>query len=69
MVGALLVLPYFDKNPKGIGVWFHRSRRLAIVVFTAIVLINVVLVVVGTYFRGPNWHLFWPWDLPAGGGH
>ena len=69
MVGALLVLPYIDRNPKGIGVWFHRSRRLAIVVFTAIVLINVALIVVGTYFRGPNWHLFWPWDVPAGGGH
>lgn len=69
MVGALIALPYIDKNPSGIGVWFHKARKLALTVFSLVVLVNVILIIVGTFFRGPNWFFYLPWEMPVGEGH
>jgi cytochrome b-561 len=57
MVLALLAIPYFDKNPSR----RLASRKWAIWVFTAFMVANLVLIVVGTYFRGPGWALTPPW--------
>jgi len=35
MVLALLLLPYLDRRPHGVGVWFARERRVANAVFGA----------------------------------
>ena len=61
MVLGLLLLPYLDRTPKGVGVWFSRHRVLAISLFTLFVLVNSVLIVIGTFFRGANWSLVVPW--------
>jgi quinol-cytochrome oxidoreductase complex cytochrome b subunit len=61
LVAALLVLPYVDTRPHGVGVWFARERRLANAVFAAVALGVVALTVIGTFFRGPNWAWVWPW--------
>jgi len=61
LVVGLLVLPYVDTRPGGVGVWFARERRLANAVFAALALAVVALTVVGTFFRGPNWDWVWPW--------
>ena len=61
MVLALVVLPYVDTRPDGVGVWFARERRLANTVFGVVALAVFVLTVVGTFFRGPNWAWVWPW--------
>jgi quinol-cytochrome oxidoreductase complex cytochrome b subunit len=61
IVVGLLVIPYFDRNPKGEGVWFHRSRYLGIFLFTAFMTSQALLIIVGTYFRGANWQWIWPW--------
>jgi len=60
-VVALLVLPYADRRPRGVGRWFAPERRLANAVFSALVAVAAVLTVVGTFFRGPNWAWTWPW--------
>lgn len=60
-VVALLLLPYLDRSPKGTGVWFSRHRILANSVFVLFLLVNLVLIIVGTFFRGPNWSLVVPW--------
>lgn len=57
MVLALLAIPYFDMNPSR----RPASRKWAIWVFTAFMFVNFVLIVVGTYFRGPGWALTPPW--------
>src|SRR5512141_3093731 len=64
----LLLLPYLDRNPKGVGVWFSRHRLLA-TTFTTLLLVNLVLVVIGTFFRGPNWAFVSPWDKPMASEH
>lgn len=57
MVLALLAIPYFDKNPSR----RPASRKWAIWVFTVFMVVNFVLIVVGTYFRGPGWAFTLPW--------
>jgi quinol-cytochrome oxidoreductase complex cytochrome b subunit len=57
----LLGVPYFDRNPKGVGRWFARERLLANTIFLTLVLINVIFIVIGTFFRGPNWSFVSPW--------
>jgi quinol-cytochrome oxidoreductase complex cytochrome b subunit len=61
MVLGLLVLPYLDRSPRGVGVWFSRHRILGLSLFTLFVLVNSVLIVIGTFFRGANWSLVVPW--------
>ncbi len=61
IVGGLLVLPYLDRRPAGIGIWFARERRIAIAIFSAVAAAVLALTVVGTFLRGPNWAWVLPW--------
>jgi quinol-cytochrome oxidoreductase complex cytochrome b subunit len=61
VVFSLLLLPYLDHQRKGIGVWFARERRVALTLFTVCLTVAVVLTVIGTFFRGPNWSWQTPW--------
>jgi len=59
-IGAILtlvLLPYIDRNPSTEA----RHRKVAIVLFTGLLAIAVVLTVVGTFFRGPGWRFIAPW--------
>ena len=43
--------------------WRTGSRRLAaIALFSCFLSAYVVLMVIGTFFRGPNWGWIWPWN-------
>ena len=61
IVIGLALIPYLDRNPYGEGVWFHRSRYLAVFLYTAFMTVQGLLVIVGVFFRGPNWGWIWPW--------
>ncbi len=58
---GLMLVPYMDRGTKGVGVWFARERLLANTVFLTFVVVNVILVIIGTLFRGPNWAFVTPW--------
>ncbi len=58
---SLLLLPYLDRNPRGIGVWFSGTRKFGIVMFSLFVIVMVVLILIGEFLRGPNWIIYWPW--------
>ena len=58
---ALVVLPYLDRHPHGAGRWFAPERRMANAIFTSLAIVAVVLTIIGTFFRGPNWAWVWPW--------
>jgi quinol-cytochrome oxidoreductase complex cytochrome b subunit len=65
--GFLLLLaifwPFLDKSPKeAIGVWFHKTRRLQNIIFIIILVAIIILLIVGTYLRGPYWEFYWPWQ-------
>ncbi len=57
----LLIVPYIDRSKRGIGRWFARERLLANVLFLTFALVNIGLIIIGTFFRGPNWEFVSPW--------
>jgi quinol-cytochrome oxidoreductase complex cytochrome b subunit len=59
-VGAVLtlvLLPYIDRNPSTVA----RNRKVAIVIFSGLLVVAVVLTIIGTFFRGPGWQFIAPW--------
>jgi len=56
----LALVPYIDRGNAGVGRWFARERVWANTLFLTFVLINVVLIVIGTFFRGANWSFVSP---------
>jgi quinol-cytochrome oxidoreductase complex cytochrome b subunit len=58
LVLTLILLPYVDRNPATES----RARKVAVSVFSLLLIAVVVLTVVGTFFRGPGWRWVPPWD-------
>jgi quinol-cytochrome oxidoreductase complex cytochrome b subunit len=56
----LLFLPYIDRGKEGVGRWFARQRILANSLFLFFVIVNIGLIVIGTFFRGANWQFVSP---------
>ena len=54
---VLVLLPYIDRNPSTVA----RNRKVAIVLFSSLMLIAIALTVIGTFFRGPGWKFVVPW--------
>jgi menaquinol-cytochrome c reductase cytochrome b/c subunit len=54
---ALAATPYFDKNPS----MRPENRKLAILVFTMFLMFWAILVLIGSFFRGPGYNWVWPW--------
>ncbi|MDP9232961.1 MAG: menaquinol oxidoreductase [Actinomycetota bacterium] len=54
----LVALPYLDRS-KG---WRIRDRKMVVIVFSVLVASALILTVVGTFFRGPEWTWVWPWN-------
>jgi quinol-cytochrome oxidoreductase complex cytochrome b subunit len=57
----LLLAPYIDRGTGGVGRWFARERLLGNTIFLTFVILNIIFVIVGTFFRGPNWEFVSPW--------
>jgi menaquinol-cytochrome c reductase cytochrome b/c subunit len=55
---ALAATPYFDKNPS----MRPENRKLAILLFTMFMMFWAVLVLNGSFFRGPGFNWVWPWQ-------
>jgi quinol-cytochrome oxidoreductase complex cytochrome b subunit len=64
LVTALALLPYIDRKRQGVGRWFARERVVANTIFSVCLAIAVVLTVIGSLFRGPNWSWVEPWKNP-----
>lgn len=64
LIGGLAALwPFMDRSPQeAIGVWFHKSRTVQNIVFLIIVGIIGAMTILGTFFRGPNWEIYMPWE-------
>ncbi|HZA84716.1 MAG TPA: menaquinol-cytochrome c reductase cytochrome b subunit [Actinomycetes bacterium] len=54
---ALAATPYFDRNPS----MRPENRKLAILMFTMFMMFWAVLVMAGSFFRGPSFEWVWPW--------
>lgn len=67
IITGLMLVPYCDKNPKGVGYYTLKERPLAVGTFMfGFLILWVSLIVMGTFLRGPNWNFFGPfenWDV------
>ena len=67
IIGGLMAIPYIDTNPKGNGYYTLKERKWEISVFLfGFLVLWILLVILGTFLRGPNWSFFGPyeyWDL------
>jgi menaquinol-cytochrome c reductase cytochrome b/c subunit len=41
-------------------------RELLLMLFTGMMVSAFVLTIIGFFFRGPGFALYWPWDMPGG---
>ncbi|HYG79308.1 MAG TPA: hypothetical protein VD861_02915, partial [Pyrinomonadaceae bacterium] len=68
LIVGLMVFPYVDSNPLGNGYYTWKQRRFAIGMFYWGFFMWIVLIIIGTFIRGPGWIWFWPgqsWDHNA----
>jgi len=67
IISGLMLVPYCDKNPKGVGYYTLKERPLAVGTFMfGFLILWISLIVMGTFLRGPNWNFFGPfenWDV------
>ncbi|MBI3317862.1 MAG: cytochrome b N-terminal domain-containing protein, partial [Candidatus Omnitrophica bacterium] len=59
---GLMVLPYVDSNPRGVGYYNFRDRKFSTGIFTYGLGLWFALIVIGYYLRGPGWEIFMPWE-------
>lgn len=63
IIVGLVTLPYIDKNPRGNGYYTFKERKFVISVFMfGWGIMWIVLIVLGTFLRGPNWNIFGPYE-------
>ena len=67
IIVGLGAIPYLDTNPKGNGYFTLKERKAAISIFLfGFLILWILLVILGTFLRGPNWNFFGPyeyWDV------
>lgn len=59
---GLMAAPYIDRNPSV----KPKDRKLAIALFTIFMLMNAMLVILGSIFRGPGFNFVYPWSCGEG---
>lgn len=65
---GLMVFPYVDSNPLGSGYYTWKQRKFATGMFLWGFFMWIILIIIGTFIRGPGWIWFWPgqtWDHNA----
>lgn len=67
IVIGTMAMPYIDTNKAGNGYYTIRQRMFAYATFQyGFLVLWVVLILLGTFLRGPNWNFFGPyeyWDI------
>lgn len=63
IIFGLIAIPYIDINTKGNGYYTIKDRPFAMAMFAfGFLILWVILIVIGTFFRGPGWNIFTPWE-------
>lgn len=60
VIAGMMFVPYFSQRENGVVGWLG-TRPLSWWIMTWFVIIVVVLTIIGTLFRGPEWSWTWPW--------
>ena len=61
---GMMAMPYIDNNKQGNGYYTIEQRKFAYVTFQyGWLVLWVVLILLGTFLRGPNWNFFGPYEF------
>ncbi|HET6266246.1 MAG TPA: hypothetical protein VFG11_00885, partial [Acidobacteriota bacterium] len=64
IIVGLMAIPFIDVNPKGSGYYSFKERKWEIGIFLfGFVILWGLLIVLGTFLRGPNWNFFGPYEF------
>jgi hypothetical protein len=64
IIVGLMAIPFIDVNPKGSGYFTFKERKWEISIFLfGFVVLWVLLIILGTFLRGPNWNFFGPYEF------
>ncbi|HHT9119720.1 MAG TPA: cytochrome C [Candidatus Hypogeohydataceae bacterium YC41] len=60
---GLSIVPYVDRNPRGVGGYAGiKQRSFAVTIFSIGVFAWFALIIFGYYLRGPAWLVYMPWE-------
>jgi quinol-cytochrome oxidoreductase complex cytochrome b subunit len=60
---GLIAIPFLDPDQtKGVGYYSYKERPFATTVFLTGIAAWFILIVIGTFMRGPSWGWYWPWE-------
>jgi len=63
IIVGLMALPYIDPNKKGNGYYTFFERKWEIITFQfGFLVLWVMMIITGTFFRGPNQNFFGPFE-------
>ena len=63
IIVGMCAIPYMDLNKKGDGYYSFKERRVGYFIFMyGWLVLWVYLIIIGTFFRGPNWNFFGPFE-------
>lgn len=63
VIVGLMAIPYLDFNRGGNGYYTIDERKFAYLTFqVGFLLLWIVLIILGTFLRGPNWNFFGPFE-------
>lgn len=61
---GLCAIPYIDRDPKTSGFYSFKQRKFGIIVFLfGFWILWILLIITGTFLRGPNWNFFGPFEV------
>ncbi|MHC4103326.1 MAG: hypothetical protein ACYSR9_00190 [Planctomycetota bacterium] len=59
---GLMASPFLSMSRRKEQVNRSRYQQLGVLIFTAGLVLWFILIIIGQYFRGPSWLLYWPWE-------
>jgi hypothetical protein len=63
VVFGLMAIPFLDFNKKGNGYYTIEERKFSYIIFQfGFLELWITLIILGTFFRGPNWNIFGPFE-------
>ena len=64
IIVGLCAIPYIDKDPSTSGFYSFKARRGVISAYLfGFWILWILLIVMGTFLRGPNWNFFGPFEV------
>ncbi len=62
IIVGLMAIPFIDPSPKGVGYYAFKERPFANTMFLLGIVMWFCFILMGEFFRGPNFIWYWPWQ-------